>query len=171
MGDHRRLVIPTRRRTRHDGTRHPRRKSQANQRPRHKVETRTTTVRILGAARNPARLGTILTAHQSLRTADSTTRSPGNSHQHGQCSPTATKPWQDVPCGLHRRRRTRLPIALATYEWYKAPFESLVRRLFADAPAALGGLNFADPKRGSSPPYSRRCVGASRSINRSSSMP
>lgn len=37
--------------------------------------------------------------------------------------------------------------ALATYEWYKAPFESLVRRLFADAPAALGGLNFAEPKR------------------------
>lgn len=37
--------------------------------------------------------------------------------------------------------------ALATYEWYKSPFETLVRRLFADAPAALGGLNFAEPKR------------------------
>lgn len=37
--------------------------------------------------------------------------------------------------------------ALATYEWYKAPFETLVRRLFADAPAALGGLNFAETKR------------------------
>ena len=37
--------------------------------------------------------------------------------------------------------------ALATYEWYKAPFETLVRRLFSDAPAALGGLNFAETKR------------------------
>lgn len=37
--------------------------------------------------------------------------------------------------------------ALATYEWYKAPFETLVRRLFADAPAALGGLNFTETKR------------------------
>lgn len=37
--------------------------------------------------------------------------------------------------------------ALATYEWYKSSFESLVRRLFTDAPAALGGLNFSEPKR------------------------
>lgn len=37
--------------------------------------------------------------------------------------------------------------ALATYEWFKRPFESLVRRLFGDAPAVLARLNFSDPKR------------------------
>jgi hypothetical protein len=37
--------------------------------------------------------------------------------------------------------------ALSTYEWFKKPFESLVRRLFADAPALVGRLNFDDPKR------------------------
>ena len=37
--------------------------------------------------------------------------------------------------------------ALATYEWYKRPFESLVRRLFAEAPGVLARLNFDDPKR------------------------
>lgn len=37
--------------------------------------------------------------------------------------------------------------ALATFEWFKNRFESLVRRLFADAPAVLARLNFTDPKR------------------------
>lgn len=37
--------------------------------------------------------------------------------------------------------------ALSTYEWYKLQFERLVRRLFADAAAALARLNFDDPKR------------------------
>lgn len=37
--------------------------------------------------------------------------------------------------------------ALATYEWFKKPFESLVRRLFADAPSVIGRLNFTEPKR------------------------
>lgn len=37
--------------------------------------------------------------------------------------------------------------ALSTYEWFKIPFENLVRRLFADAPAVLGRLNFTEPKR------------------------
>ncbi len=37
--------------------------------------------------------------------------------------------------------------ALACFEWFKRPFESLVRRLFADAPGVLARLNFAEPKR------------------------
>ena len=37
--------------------------------------------------------------------------------------------------------------ALATFEWFKGPFESLIRRLFADAPDVLVRVNFTEPKR------------------------
>jgi Restriction endonuclease len=37
--------------------------------------------------------------------------------------------------------------ALATFHWYKPPFETMVRSRFSDAPELLAKLNFGDPKR------------------------
>lgn len=37
--------------------------------------------------------------------------------------------------------------ALASFQWYKQPFETLVRSRFADAPEILNRLNFDQPKR------------------------
>lgn len=37
--------------------------------------------------------------------------------------------------------------ALSTFEWYKAPFETLVRAQFSEAPLVLAAVNFAEPKR------------------------
>lgn len=37
--------------------------------------------------------------------------------------------------------------ALATFQWYKPQFETMVRSRFGDAPELLSRLNFADPKR------------------------
>lgn len=37
--------------------------------------------------------------------------------------------------------------ALCTYHWYKRPFETLVRSLFAQAPDALAPVNFGETKR------------------------
>lgn len=37
--------------------------------------------------------------------------------------------------------------ALCTYHWYKRPFETLVRSLFAQAPDALAAVNFGETKR------------------------
>jgi hypothetical protein len=37
--------------------------------------------------------------------------------------------------------------ALATFQWFKKPFETLVRSRFADAPEILNRLNFNEPKR------------------------
>lgn len=37
--------------------------------------------------------------------------------------------------------------ALATFQWYKPQFETMIRARFGDAPELLSRLNFADPKR------------------------
>ena len=42
---------------------------------------------------------------------------------------------------------TALDEALSTFQWFKRPFESMVRAHFASAPELLAQLNFTDPKR------------------------
>lgn len=60
--------------------------------------------------------------------------------------------WQDVYVSPRQQKLAppawdALAEGLSTFEWFKNRFESLVRRLFADAPAILGRLNFTEPKR------------------------
>ena len=48
---------------------------------------------------------------------------------------------------LSERAWMALEEALCTYYWYKRPFETLVRSLFAQAPDALAAVNFGETKR------------------------
>lgn len=54
---------------------------------------------------------------------------------------------RDAGKKLSERAWHALADALSTFEWYKRPFETMIRARFAEAPELLATLNFSDTKR------------------------